>query len=128
LTGPKNGKGNISVFVVDDNPLIASTLTRILKINGFDAEFFVNAQDALNIAEQSQPDLLISEVMMPELSGIKLANDLKALCPDCKVLLFSAHPDKARSQLEAIGTHNFEFLTKPVHPEALVAYINRMMS
>ena len=80
----------LRVFVVDDEDVIASSLAMILRFQGgFHARSFTNPLEALRAAQLEAPDLLISDVVMPELSGIDLAIQLREYCPDCKVLLFS---------------------------------------
>ena len=70
------------VFVVDDERTIASSLTAILNMSGYRARFFINPVEALKAARTDQPDVLISDVVMPELSGVDLAIRLKELCAD----------------------------------------------
>jgi len=77
------------IFVVDDDPLIASTLAAILQKNGFSAKFFTCPHEALNAARLKAPDLVISDVAMPGVSGIDLAIQMRAQYPTCKILLFS---------------------------------------
>ena len=86
-----NGKHRI--FVVDDERLIAVTLAEILNQAGFDAVPFHQPLQALEASQAGQPDLLLSDVMMPRLTGIDLAIQMRALLPRCKVLLFSGMPD-----------------------------------
>ena len=111
-----------SVFVVDDEHLIASTLSAILNLSGYLARFFTVAQEALVAVRVNAPDLLISDVIMFGLSGIDLAIQVHAECPDCKILLLSGYAetwdlvDDARLQ-----GHDFELLQKPIHPSALLA-------
>jgi DNA-binding response OmpR family regulator len=111
-----------SVFVVDDEPLIASTLTQILKANGYDAHCFVNPLEALEAARVSAPDLLISDVIMPELSGIDLAIHFKEQCPTCTVLLIAGRA-ATNDLLEAARKrgHDFQLIAKPFHPADLLA-------
>jgi CheY-like chemotaxis protein len=80
-----------AVFVVDDEPVIASTLAAILKLNGYSATPFTSPLQALAAARSKTPDLLISDVAMPEISGVDLAIRIKAKCPKCKILLISGH-------------------------------------
>jgi DNA-binding response OmpR family regulator len=105
------------VFVVDDEFIIASTLATILQRNGFDALSFTHPLEALKAARVKAPDLLISDVMMPDLSGVDLAILLKKYCPGCKVLLFSGQAATA-DLLDAAREkgHDFELLSKPIHP------------
>jgi DNA-binding response OmpR family regulator len=117
------------IYVVDDELVIASTLASILKMNGFDARFFTNPIDALEGARSKTPDLLISDVMMPEMTGVELAVKLKEFCPGCKVLLFSGQAQTADLLEKARNEgHDFNLLTKPVHPKDLLAHINTIAS
>lgn len=115
------------VFVVDDERLIANSLETILRMNGYDCSAFLRPHDALQAAKSDPPDLLISDVIMPLLSGVDLAIELQKHCPACKVLLFSGQAgiydllDAARAD-----GHEFELLLKPMHPEHLLAKIHRV--
>jgi len=113
--------------VVDDEPVIASTLAIILGQAGFDATSFTEPFEALKAAKLEAPDLLISDVVMPELSGVDLAIQMKESCPNCKVLLFSGQSATA-GMLEAARAngHNFELLLKPVHPKDLLREIQKV--
>ena len=117
------------VFVVDDEPVIASTLAAILKLHGYSAPSFTNPLEALAAARLRAPDLLISDVVMPGLSGVDLAIQIKVQCPDCKILLFSGQATTedllkgARSQ-----GHAFLLLPKPVHPSLMLLSIGALVA
>jgi DNA-binding NtrC family response regulator len=114
------------IFVVDDEEIIAVTLAMILQKSGFDATSFTHPVKALEAIRAEAPDLLISDVMMPEINGIELATQVQRECPNCRVLLFSGQAntqgllDTARTS----GDH-FEFISKPVHPSDLLKKIER---
>jgi DNA-binding NtrC family response regulator len=116
----------IRIFVVDDETVIAATLAMILKTSGFDARSFTNPLEALSAADVEPPQLLITDVVMPEMLGTDLAIEMKRRCPDCKILLFSGQAAtsdllaKARSE-----GHEFNLLTKPVHPADLLREIRK---
>jgi DNA-binding response OmpR family regulator len=114
------------VYVVDDEPSIALTIAAVLRISGFSAEAFTKPLEALKAARMLAPDLLISDVMMPELLGFDLAIQSKEICPDCKTLLISGHPDAEHLLIQECGLgHNFQILPKPVHPLELLAEVRR---
>ncbi len=115
------------VFVVDDEHVIASSLATILRHLGFDATSFTEPVEALKAARSQHPDLLITDVVMPEISGIELAVQVEASCPDCKVLLFSGQASTA-DLLEAARAdgHDFDFVLKPVHPKDLLSKIQHL--
>jgi DNA-binding NtrC family response regulator len=115
----------LRVFVVDDEFVIASTLGLILRHKGFDAISFHSPVDALEAARSQAPDLLISDVVMPQFSGIELAIRIQEQCPNCKVLLFSGQAATTALLLTASeGGHNFEVIAKPVHPTELLRRIS----
>jgi DNA-binding NtrC family response regulator len=115
------------IFVVDDEHVIASSLATILRKAGFDAIPFTEPLKALEAAGLEAPDLLISDVVMPGLSGIDLAVQLQERCPKCNVLLFSGQAATA-GMLETARAngHNFELLSKPVHPADLLREIDKV--
>src|SRR6202522_4206495 len=116
------------VFVVDDEPVIASSLAAILRMNGYSAKFFTSPLEALAAAKVRPPDLLISDVGIPEISGIDLAILMKTQFPACKILLFSGAP----SSLDLLGSarvrgHNFDLLLKPVPLPEFLADISKRL-
>ncbi|MGA9465128.1 MAG: response regulator [Terracidiphilus sp.] len=114
-------------FVVDNENIIASTLELILISRGFDARSFVDPFDALSAARSAHPDLLLTDVIMPQMSGIELAIQIKNSCPDCRVLLSSGQP--ATTELLAAARragHQFDILPKPMDPETLIERIEEL--
>jgi len=117
------------VFVVDDEPVITWTMGMVLRQHGFDARSFALPMEALNASHEAAPDLLITDVMMPLLSGIELAIQMREHCPDCKVLLFSGQPATSQMLESARANgHEFEALAKPVHPTELITKIRTVMN
>ena len=117
-------KSPFRVFVVDDEAVIAMTLTRILQNSGYAAEYFTDSAAALEKARTDQPHLLLSDVMMPRMSGIDLAIALKQASPASEILLFSGQTatiDLMKTAREQ--GHNFVLMHKPVHPTELLAHI-----
>lgn len=112
------------VFVVDDEQCIADTLVVILRQSGYEATAFYNAKSALEGIEAGCPELVISDVVMPGMSGVDMAVLIKERHPDCKVLLFSGNAAMVDMLASAQRQgHDFELLTKPVHPADLLAKI-----
>jgi DNA-binding response OmpR family regulator len=110
------------VMVVDDESTIADTLTEIFMRSGYAAVAAYDGEGALELALLNPPELLISDVMLPGMSGIELALSIRRIYPDCKVLLFSGQA--ATSELlssAARAGHRFEMLRKPVHPATFLA-------
>jgi CheY-like chemotaxis protein len=77
------------VLVVDDERVIADTLAIILNQNGFDASAVYTGTAAVDRARETKPDLIISDVIMPDMNGIEAAIRIRKVLPGCKILLFS---------------------------------------
>ncbi|MGA3055500.1 MAG: response regulator [Candidatus Korobacteraceae bacterium] len=113
------------VLVVDDEQVIADTLAKILDLNGYDASAVYTGTAAVESARSLRPDLIISDVIMPDMDGIQAAIRIRSFLPDCKILLFSGQAatadllENARAQ-----GHEFEILGKPVHPSDLLAKLS----
>jgi len=118
----------LRVFVVDDHDVIASSLAMILQfLGGFHATSFTDPREALRAAQFESPDLLITDVIMPQLSGVDLAIQILDRCRNCKVLLFSGQSVTASLLKSAQDRgYDFEVLTKPVHPADLLSRIQRV--
>lgn len=113
------------VLVVDDERVIADTLAVILSNNGFAPLTAYDGESALEIATVIPPDLLISDVVMPGMTGIELAIAVVDSIPDCKVLLFSGQASTVDLLADARAAgRDFTTLMKPIHPTDLLARIN----
>ena len=119
----------LRVFIVDDHDVIASSLAMILQfLGGFHATSFTDPREALRAAQIESPDLLITDVVMPQLSGIDLAVQVLDRCRNCKVLLFSGQTVAASLLKSAQDRgYDFELLAKPVHPADLLNRIQRVL-
>ena len=116
------------VLVVDDELLIAQSLRDILSRAGFEAVFSLSGTEAIELAERICPDIVISDVIMPDLDGVQTAIGIQRACPDARILLLSgqAATSDILERARAEG-HDFELLPKPIHPARLLAAINKLM-
>ena len=115
------------IFVVDEEHVIASSLAAILTLHGYSATAFTSPREALAAARSRAPDLLVSDVAMPGLSGVQLAIQIKAECPACRIFLFSGQATTEDLLKDARGQgHNFQLLRKPVHPSVMLLSINAL--
>jgi CheY-like chemotaxis protein len=116
------------VLVVDDERVIADTLSTILSRSGFDAITAYDGESALALAKATPPDLLISDVIMPGMTGVELAIALTQAIRTCRVLLFSGQAatvdllEKARE-----SGYYFTTLTKPIHPTDMLKRVRESL-
>jgi CheY-like chemotaxis protein len=110
-----------TVLVVDDERLIADTISAILTEHGFVAFKAYSGEEAVRLAAQMQPDIVLSDVLMPMMSGIQMAILIKESLPTTRIVLLSGQAATADLMRQAAAAgHNFELLAKPIHPEELV--------
>lgn len=114
-------------MVVDDEQVIADTLARILNSSGYEAFPAYGAAMALLLCERENLELVITDVVMPQMNGIELAIEIRKRFPLCKILLFSGQA--ATSDLLQVARaqgHDLEILSKPVHPKDLLVKLQSM--
>jgi len=126
-----NGRGNDAygprpvVLVVDDESIIADTLAEILTRSGYDGVAAYDADSALETALLKPPEMLITDVVLPGMSGIELAITVRRIFPDCRVILFSGQASTADLLAAAREEgHHFTLLNKPLHPQDLLHRIS----
>ena len=122
------GEDAVQIFVVDDEKAIAETLAVILARSGFTVNSFTSPREALEKARRFPPSLLLSDVFMPELSGVDLAVQIKVTWPHCKILLFSGQAE-TNDLLSAAREQGYDFplLAKPIHPVDLLQRIRDLI-
>lgn len=109
------------VLVVDDERLIADTMTEILKRCGFHAVCAYEGKSALELARRNTPDFVLTDVVMPLMNGVELAIEIRKVLPDTEVILLSG-----QAGINDILSHGreegytFELFAKPIHPEKLL--------
>ena len=116
------------VVVVDDERRIADTLALILHSKGYAAAAAHDGASALEICRRKAPDLLISDVLMPDMNGIELAITIRQRFRDCHILLFSGQAETTNilEGARRLG-YDFELLAKPLHPEELLLKITALI-
>jgi CheY-like chemotaxis protein len=111
----------LRVLVVDDEGLIADSVAEILNRNGYEATARYSGKTAIQYVEEECPDIVVSDVIMPDYNGIQLANAVHLVCPETRIVLLSGNT--ATSELLHRASREgqfFELLAKPVHPLELL--------
>lgn len=117
------------IAVVDDEPMIVEMLTTFLNVKGFEVRGVYSGQDGLTLVEVENPDLLILDLMLPDIEGYEVAERLRAMPSFAKlpILILSARTDQASiNRAEQAGAS--AYLTKPVKFPVLLAEIERLLN
>jgi CheY-like chemotaxis protein len=121
--------GNISrsILIADDEAVVADTLAAILSQKGYKAISVHSGEEAVLAAQSAEPDLLISDVVMGEISGVDAAILIQRRFPHCKVILLSGYPAPS----DVLGSARvdgliFDYIPKPVHPEVILQRVKQI--
>lgn len=116
------------ILVVDDNPITIKLLTRILDHEGYFVETATSGIKAFEILNGSKPDLILLDIMMPELNGYKIAEKIKQTeeLKDIPIIMISALNDN-ESKAKGFQAGASEFITKPFDRVDLVTKVNNLI-
>ncbi|MBI2779727.1 MAG: nitrogen regulation protein NR(I) [Gammaproteobacteria bacterium] len=112
------------VWVIDDDRAIRWVLERALRQADMDVASFDNAAAALHALEDGVPDVIISDIRMPGMDGIKMLERIKAEHPDLPVIIMTAHSD-LDSAVSAYQGGAFEYMPKPFDVDEAVDLVRR---
>ena len=111
-------------MVVDDEPAVLDIVQRCLTGAGYRVFLAANARDALNLCHEKEPDLILSDVSMPCMSGIELADCIAALSKPVPMILMSGYPETSPEVQRLMDRlTGVSFLKKPFYPKQLTDMI-----
>lgn len=116
------------ILVVDDDRTLRTVLTRYLENRGYQVDQVSSGADALVACSQDPPDLVVSDVVMPEMDGLEFCRRLRAT-PSGQLMPFIFLSGKGELE-DRIHGHSIgadDYLTKPVDPRELVAKIESQL-
>ncbi len=108
------------VLIIDDDRLMRNSLVDLIEAAGWVAKSLARATDAARWITQFQPDVILSDVRMPEMTGLELLQSLEAAPP---VVLISAHGD-IPTAVEAMSHGAYSFIEKPYDPKRLLLILS----
>jgi PAS domain S-box-containing protein len=106
---------NPAILIVDDDPIVRETLSRLLSREGYDLSIAVNGTEALDKAPEITPDLILLDVMMPGMDGFEVCRRLRAAPLLVKVpIIMLTGLDDRDSRLTGLQAGADDFIAKPV--------------
>lgn len=117
------------VLVVDDHVDAANSLAMLLRLRGHQVDQAYNSDDALRIAKEQRPDVILLDIGLPRMTGYKVAEHLRSLpqTRDAIIIAVTGHglpADRQRSQQVGIDLH----WVKPVDPDRLLELLDEDLS
>ena len=116
----------MSVWIVDDDSSIRWVLQKILEKHGVGTRGFSCAQEALNAFEEEIPQVVVTDLKMPGMSGYEFLQEIKGRFPSLPVILMTAYGD-LEAAVEAFQKGAFDYLPKPFDLEKAVELIRRAL-
>jgi adenylate cyclase len=117
-----------SILIADDNPMNLDILRARLAIHGYELLAATDGKEALAVARERQPDLILLDIMMPKMDGVEVCRHLKAdpSLPFVPIIMVTAKAD-SKDIVAGLEAGADEYLTKPVDQAALVARVKSML-
>ncbi len=116
------------ILLVDDDPDILEFLSYNIKNEGYEVETSENGVEALKKLETYKPDLIILDVMMPEMDGIETCKEIRKI-PDFSetLIAFLTARGEDYSQIAGFDSGADDYITKPIRPKVLVSKIKALL-
>jgi DNA-binding NtrC family response regulator len=114
------------ILIVDDEPNMLKTLGKILERKGHPIRTADNGKAALAAIENSEPDLLLTDLKMPEMSGLDLLRSVRERAPRMGVIVLTGH-GTIETAIEAMRHGAFDYLLKPCNADELLLVIERAL-
>ena len=119
--------GNATILIVDDEPALIALTKEILTSNGYNVLTAESGLQALEILKNNTVDLVLSDVIMPDMDGYQLANKIKNIYPNIKIQMASGFSDVEDSESPNDALHN-DRLQKPYKTSALLKKIYTLLT
>ncbi len=122
------GKSKFTILVVDDEPDILEFVDYNLQKEGYQVVLAENGQEAIEKAKLESPDLILLDIMMPEMDGIETCRELRAL-PEFKntLIAFLTARNEDFTQIAGFDVGADDYITKPIKPRLLVSRVNALL-
>lgn len=118
-----------TITIIEDEPFIIEALSFILKKEGFIVKSISDGAKAIEFVKDTNPDLVILDIMLPNVSGMKILEDIRStkLIAELPVLMLTAKGQKKdRRAAEDAGVS--KFMTKPFDNEELIKHVKLMIN
>lgn len=107
------------ILVLDDDPVVTLSCKRILGAEGYNIKTVARGEDALKELEKEEFDLLITDIRLPDTSGIEVLRESRVVQPNTDVVVITGYPTLEDAK-ESIKLGAFEYIEKPFTPEFMI--------
>ena len=116
------------ILVVDDEPNVIKSLTFVLRKEGYDVSSATDGEDAMAKIQESKPNLMFLDVMMPKKNGYEVCQEVKSnsSLSDVHIIMLTAKGQEADRE-KGLNAGADEFMTKPFSPMMVIAKVKELL-
>ncbi len=114
------------ILCIDDEPDILFLIRRFLEPNGYEVATAANGQQALQSAAQRKPDLVLTDMKMPGMTGTEIMKALHAMKADIPIIMVTGTGD-VETAVQALRLGAYDYIPKPFHAEELLNAVHRAL-
>jgi DNA-binding NtrC family response regulator len=113
---------DLRILLVDDEEELVYTLADRLEFRGYHAVAVLNGPEAIKKANESEFDVAVIDVKMPEINGIEVMKMIKRLHPQMKVILMTGHGSPEEGE-QGMAEGAYDYMVKPINLDILISKI-----
>jgi DNA-binding NtrC family response regulator len=114
------------ILIVEDEDTLCESLQRVFRREGYEADIADSAETAFRLLERNTYDLIITDVILPGISGIELIAKYKEQNPDQKVIIMTAYAS-LQTAVEALRVGACDFIVKPIMHDELKRMVKKAL-
>ncbi|MFI6996560.1 response regulator transcription factor [Nocardia sp. NPDC050175] len=117
---------SVQVLVVDDEPMLAEMLSMALRYEGWEVSSASDGRSAVTIGRETRPDVVVLDVMLPDMTGLEVLAKLRERMPQLPVLLLTAK-DAVEDRIAGLTAGGDDYVTKPFSIEELILRLRALL-
>jgi len=115
------------ILIVEDEDTLCTSLQRVFRRDGYEADIADSAETAFGILENNTYDLIVTDIILPGISGIELISRYKEQNPGQKVIIMTAYAS-LQTAVDALRVGASDFIVKPVMHDELKRMVKKALS
>ncbi len=113
------------ILIVDDDRDIVKIITTMLEGREWDITVAYNGMEALENVTANHPEIILLDIMMPEMNGIEVLKKIRKIDPEARIIMITAFGD-VESYLDSMELGAYEYINKPFETDELLGMIEKV--
>lgn len=115
----------MKLLIIEDEKITRISLSNTLKKEGYEVFSAKDGEEGMAIFNSELPDVVITDLRLPKLSGIDILNNVRSISPSCKVILITAYAT-VDTAVTALKIGAYDYLTKPFSPDKVISILRNI--